>query len=59
MSSWALKLQFGKDAFTISVEPQADLRTFQLAVEEATGVFVRHQKLIFKGKVNYSGLSSF
>eukprot|EP00192_Tetraselmis_astigmatica_P014641 CAMPEP_0117687452 /NCGR_PEP_ID=MMETSP0804-20121206/23148_1 /TAXON_ID=1074897 /ORGANISM="Tetraselmis astigmatica, Strain CCMP880" /LENGTH=178 /DNA_ID=CAMNT_0005499527 /DNA_START=57 /DNA_END=589 /DNA_ORIENTATION=- len=51
MPPWTVKLQFGKETVNILAEPETKLKVFQASVENVTGVFVRNQKIIFKGKV--------
>eukprot|EP00191_Tetraselmis_sp_GSL018_P007211 CAMPEP_0177604524 /NCGR_PEP_ID=MMETSP0419_2-20121207/16169_1 /TAXON_ID=582737 /ORGANISM="Tetraselmis sp., Strain GSL018" /LENGTH=385 /DNA_ID=CAMNT_0019098523 /DNA_START=365 /DNA_END=1518 /DNA_ORIENTATION=+ len=49
--NYKLKIQQGKDVFALNVDEDSKLLELQQTVEAATGVFVRQQKLIFRGKI--------
>lgn len=46
-----IKVSFGKDSFDVSISGEETVEKIMVKLEAQTGVFVRKQKLIFKGKV--------
>lgn len=49
--SISLFVKHGASTVEVAMPGDADVRELQAQLETRTGVFVRHQKLIFKGKV--------